>query len=77
LAFTISPTKAIVYINGTSVKETDITGIDWTGCDILSIMSGVPRFTEWGHKSDLSYLDDLYLFDKTLTQAEIQAIMSQ
>jgi hypothetical protein len=77
LAFTISPTKAIVYINGVVVKEGDITGIDWTGCDLLSIMSGAPRFTEWGHKSDLSYLDDLYLFDKTLTQVEILAIMTQ
>ena len=75
LAFTISPTKAIVYINGNVVKEGDITGVDWTGCDLLSIMSGAPRFTEWGHKSDLSYLDELHLFNKTLTQAEIQSMM--
>ena len=77
LAFTISPTKAIVYINGVSVKETDITGIDWTGCDLLSIMSGDPRFTEWGHHSDSSYLDDLYLFDRALTPTEIQTLMAQ
>ncbi len=75
LAFTISPTKAIVYINGLPVKESPITGIDWTGCNILSIMSGAPRFTGWGHKSDLSYLDELHLYNKTLTQAEIQAMM--
>ncbi len=77
LAFTISPTKAIVYINGDVVKEGDITGIDWTGCDLLSIMSGAPRFSEWGHASDLSYLDELYLFDKELTQTEIQTIMAE
>ena len=75
LAFTISPTKAIVYINGLPVKESPITGIDWTGCNILSIMSGAPRFTGWNHKSDLSYLDELHLYNKTLTQAEIQALM--
>jgi hypothetical protein len=75
LAFTISPTKAIVYINGLPVKESAITGIDWTGCNILSIMSGAPRFTGWGHLSDLSYLDELHLYNKTLTQAEIQSMM--
>ncbi|MCG2460102.1 LamG domain-containing protein [Flavobacteriaceae bacterium F89] len=76
LAFTISPTKAIVYINGEPVKESDITGIDWTGCDLLSIMSGVPRFTQWGHKSDLSYLDELHFYNKALTPEEIQASMA-
>ncbi|WP_308992561.1 LamG domain-containing protein [Mariniflexile litorale] len=75
LAFTISPTKAIVYINGTAVKESAITGIDWTGCNILSIMSGAPRFTGWGHLSDLSYLDEFRLFDKELTPTEIQSMM--
>lgn len=75
LAFTISPTKAIVYINGVPVKESAITGIDWTGCNILSIMSGAPRFTGWNHLSDSSYLDELHLYNKTLTQAEIQSMM--
>ncbi|WOD45184.1 LamG domain-containing protein [Hwangdonia lutea] len=76
LAFTISPTKAIVYINGEAVKESDITGVDWTGCDVMSIMSGAPRFTGWNHKSDLSFLDELHTYNKTLTQSEIQAIMT-
>jgi hypothetical protein len=40
-------------------------------------MSGAPRFTEWGHLSDLSYLDELYFFDVALTQEEIQTIMEQ
>tara|TARA_R110001583_G_scaffold145096_1_gene297119 strand:+ start:60448 stop:62838 length:2391 start_codon:yes stop_codon:yes gene_type:complete len=76
LAFTISSTDAIVYIDGQVVAQSTISGIDWTGVDILSIMSGAPRFTEWGHASDLSYLDELYLFDKALTQEEIQAMMN-
>jgi Concanavalin A-like lectin/glucanases superfamily/Bacterial Ig domain len=75
LAFTISSTDAIVYIDGQVVAQASISGIDWTGSDILSIMSGAPRFTEWGHSSDLSYIDELYLFDEALTQEEIQAII--
>ena len=57
------------------MRESDITGVDWTGCDILSIMSGAPRFTGWNHRSDSSFLDELHLFDKALTQSEIQDIM--
>ena len=75
LAFTISGSKAIVYINGEIAKESDITGVDWTGCDILSIMSGAPRFTAWNHKSDSSFLDELHLYNKALSQSEIQTIM--
>lgn len=75
IAFTISATTAIVYINGQEVQQSMITGIDWTGCDILSIMSGAPRFTGWDHKSDNSFMDDLRLFNKALTQVEIQNII--
>jgi len=76
LAFTISPTKAIVYINGVAVKESAITGVDWTGCDLLSIMSGAPRFSAWNHKYDLSYLDELHLYNKELTPSEVMALMN-
>jgi hypothetical protein len=75
LAFTISGSQATVYINGQIVSQNAFPGVDWTDCDIMSIMSGVPRFTEWGHRSDLSFMDELRLFDKALTQAEIQALM--
>lgn len=76
LAFTISDTEAVVYINGEVVKQGDFAGIDWTGCDILSIMSGAPRFTGWNHLSDESYMDELRLFNKALTQEEVQTIMA-
>lgn len=76
LAFTISQSKCVVYINGEVVSEGDFAGVDWAGCDILSIGSGAPRFTEWGHLSDASYIDELRLFNKALTQAEIQSIIS-
>lgn len=75
-AFTISGERAAVYINGEIAREGDFTGIDWTGCDIFSIMSGEPRFTEWGHHSDFSQLDELRLFNKALTQEEVQQIMA-
>jgi len=75
MAFTISGTSAIVYINGVLVQESTFSGIDWTGCDILSIMSGAPRFNGWDHKSDNSFMDDLRLFNKALTQDEIQNII--
>ncbi len=75
LAFAISQEKAIVYINGEIVKEGDLDGIDWTGCDLLSIMSGAPRFTGWNHHSDLSAMDELYIFDTFLTQDDVLEIM--
>lgn len=75
-AFTISDSKVAVYIDGEVVSQGAFPGVSWAGCDILSIMSGDPRFTEWGHLSDQSLLDELRLFDKELTQTEIQGIIN-
>ena len=75
-AFTISDTECVVYIGGEVVSQGAFAGVDWTGCDILSIMSGAPRFTEWGHLSDQSFMDELRFFNKALTQAEVQTIMN-
>lgn len=75
IAFTISNTECKVYFDGKVVTQGAFTGVDWTGCDILSIASGVPRFTEWGHLSDNSLIDELRLFNKALTQTEIQTII--
>lgn len=75
-AFTISPTECVVYINGVVVSQGAFTGIDWTGCDLLTIMSGAPRFSEWGHLSDESYMDELRFFSKALSQAEVQELMN-
>ena len=74
LAFTISGTECVVYIDGEVVAQGDFTGVDWTGCDMLSIGSGAPRFTEWGHGFDLSFIDELRLYNKALSQQEIQEI---
>jgi hypothetical protein len=75
MAFTISNTECVVYINGVVVKQGAYAGVDWTGCNILSIGSGDPRFVEWGHRSDLSFIDELRIFDVALPQSEIQKMM--
>lgn len=76
LTLTINPGKAVLYVNGVEAGTNALTAISWNGCDILSIGSGAPRFTEWSHLSDLSLIDELRLFNKALSPAEIQAIMT-
>ncbi len=75
LAFTLSETEGVVYINGKVVKQGAFTGVDWTGCESLSIMSGVPNFSVWSHFSEPGAMDELRLFNKALTQEEVLAIM--
>ncbi|WP_319591261.1 LamG domain-containing protein [uncultured Draconibacterium sp.] len=75
MAFAISGTEARVYIDGVEVKQGDFAGIDWTGCDLLSIMSGAPRFNGWNHNSDESLMDELYLFKKALSADEVALMM--
>lgn len=72
--FTISPTEAKVYIDGEVVREGEFAGIDWTGCSVMSIMSGAPRFTGWNHLSDESKMDELLIYDRVLTQEEIDLL---
>ncbi|NVN18677.1 LamG domain-containing protein [Muricauda sp. HICW] len=76
LAFTISGSEAVVYINGQVVSQNAFPGIDWTDCNVLSIMSGAPNFTEWNHLSDQSLMDELRIFNRAITQEEIQTIMA-
>jgi hypothetical protein len=76
IAISISQSKASVYIDGVMVKESNINALDFSGCDLLSIGSGAPRFAGWNHKSDLSYIDELRIFDKALSKEEIQKIIS-
>ena len=76
IAFTISGTEAAVYINGEVASKGAFTGVDWEGCDILSVMSGAPRFVEWGHVSDGSFMDELRIFNKALSLEEIQTIIA-
>ncbi|MEC7263596.1 MAG: LamG domain-containing protein, partial [Bacteroidota bacterium] len=80
IAFTVTDTATQIYFNGEPVANMgDMTGktINWANCTILSVGSGAPNFIGWNHLSDLSYIDDLYLFDRALTQEEIQEIMNK
>ena len=40
-------------------------------------MSGAPNFTGWGHLSDQSFMDELRLFNKALSQEEVQTILEE
>nr|WP_321452077.1 LamG domain-containing protein [uncultured Carboxylicivirga sp.] len=74
-AFTLSGTEGVVYVNGQVVSQGSFDGIDWTDCDVISIMSGAPNWTGWNHLSDGSAMDELRLFNKALSQEEIQTII--
>ena len=67
--------KAFFYIDAAEVASGNLLKISWAGCDAMSIGSGAPRFTEWGHLSDNSLIDELRIYNKALSAAEIQAAM--
>lgn len=75
IAFTVSSSECVVYINGQDVSNGAFGGVNWDGCTSLSIGSGAPYFNGWGHLSDLSLMDELRLFNKALTQAQVAKIM--
>ena len=76
LAFTVSQSKCVIYINGAAVNSATTGGaIDWTGCESMSIASGQPNFSYWDHKADLSFFDELRIFNRALSETEIQAII--
>ncbi|MFV8226139.1 LamG-like jellyroll fold domain-containing protein [Christiangramia aquimixticola] len=78
VAFTISETESTIYLNGEAVNTGGMASpIDWTGADMVSVMSGAPRFTGWGHLADASFMDELTFYNKVLTEDEIEAIMAQ
>ncbi|WP_458628793.1 LamG-like jellyroll fold domain-containing protein [Winogradskyella sp. PC D3.3] len=77
VAFTISPTQTVIYLNGLPVNTGTPSGpIDWTGCSEITIGSGGETFSYWGHESDNSAMDELRLFNTTLSQDEIQNMIN-
>jgi len=78
IAITISSTKATIYVNGeipATNGELELTaGIDWTGCDAMTIGSGQPNFVYWEHFSDLSLYDEMHIFTRALTAAEVLSL---
>ncbi len=77
IGFVITENKSRIYINGELATEAAVPGgVDWTGADLVSVMSGAPRFVEWNHLSDQSYIDDLRFYRVALTEEEIEADMN-
>ncbi|WP_430934426.1 LamG domain-containing protein [Saccharicrinis sp. 156] len=75
IAISVSESKSIIYFNGVEQLSSDLSaGVDWTGCTEVTIGSGGETFSYWDHLSDLSYMDELRLFNKALSQSEIQTI---
>ncbi|PKD15781.1 hypothetical protein APR41_10830 [Salegentibacter salinarum] len=78
VALVITETESHIYLDGELVNTGDVPGgIDWTGTNIVSIMSGAPRFTGWDHLADLSYMDNLRFYNKALTAEEVEAAMGE
>lgn len=75
MGITIGTDSCKVYIDGEIVQRGAFPGIGWNECDIISIMSGAPRFVHWNHLSDESLMDELRIFNKALTREEVQTIM--
>jgi hypothetical protein len=79
IAITITSTKATIYVNGeipATNGELELTagGIDWTGCDAMTIGSGQPNFVYWEHFSDLSLYDEMHFFTRAITAAEVLSL---
>jgi len=78
VVFTISESKSVIYFNGVQQNVADLgNAIDWTGCSNLTIGSGGETFSYWDHKSDLSNMDELRLFNKALSADEVQTIYNK
>lgn len=76
VAVTVSPTSSKIYLNGVLKNTATYTNtVSWTNCDTVNIGAGGPTFSYWNHLSDLSALDELRFFNRTLTDAEILDLM--
>ncbi len=76
IAVTVSPTTSKIYFNGVLQNTATYTSsFDFSTSNTMVVGSGAPSFVYWSHKSDLSLIDELRVFEKELTQSEIQALM--
>ena len=76
ITLTVSATQSKIYFNGVLQRTSTYTNpIDLTGCTNLVIGSGGPTFSYWGHNSDSSLYDEVRVFNKALTEAEIISLM--
>jgi hypothetical protein len=77
VTLTISQTESKIYFNGILKRTSTLPNpVDFTGCSNLFIGSGGPTFSYWDHKSDISLYDDIKVFNRVLTEAEIIDLMN-
>ncbi|MCK9398628.1 MAG: Ig-like domain-containing protein [Bacteroidales bacterium] len=75
IAFTVSESHVTIYINGEISVEGDYEGpINWNDCSSISLMSGAPNVIYWDHLSDLSLIDELHIFTRVISAAEVQSL---
>ena len=76
IALTVSDTESKIYFNGVEMLSSTLSSsIDWSGCSEITIGAGGETFSYWNHLSDLSAMDELRLYNKALTAAEIQSML--
>src|SRR5690606_12513823 len=77
IAISISQTETVIYFDGVEILTGVMSApIDWTGCEELVIGSGGPTFDYWGHGYDTSEMDELRIFNKALTQDDVQIMIN-
>ena len=77
VAVSISQTQSTIYFNGVEMMSAALQApIDWTGCEELHIGSGGPTFDYWNHGYDASQMDELRIFNKALSQSDVQIMMN-
>lgn len=77
VAFTISQTESKIYFNGIEMNTGNMAApIDWTNVGPITIGSGGDTFSYWNHKYDNSGFDELRIFNKALSQVEIQIMIN-
>jgi hypothetical protein len=77
VAFTISQTETKIYFNGIEMNTGTLAApIDWTGVGPLTIGAGGETFSYWNHNSDSSQMDELRIFNRALSQADIQIMIN-
>lgn len=75
VAVTVSSTDSKIYFDGVLQRTATFTSFDFSSSSTITIGSGAPSFTYWGHKSDLSLIDELRIYDKALTETEVKNTM--
>lgn len=76
VAVTVSPTESKIYFNGVLQRTAAYsTPFNFSTSNTIVIGSGAPSFTYWDHKSDLSLIDELRIYDKALNEDEVKNTM--